>query len=708
MFRRLSAAAGVAALVAGHASAQVQPAPPIPASQVEVQVFEPAFFARYSPSNVLDMVQQVPGFSLQEGDAVRGFGGSAGNILINGERPSTKTSLSGLLTRIQTGAVIRIELVTGASATLDMRGQTKVVNVIVREDALAEPITFDSTIRMTHDGALTPQVQVSTRRSLFGGAVNFSGVINTLANNGPGGGSWVEGSRFRATPAGVQTEFATGETQQEQIVRQLNFEFERDFDIFKLHLNGAWGGIDFDGDRFWKSFVPNANGTFNGTEINKTRNFQEAVALGGDIERDFGDIDVKLITYNRRERNDNFNQFRIFNSANTQTTISTQSPKSHAGESVVRGQMNWKLSDQHSVEIAAETAYNFLENSTASNVSIAGANTKVEEYRSEVQISDVWKLAENLTIEPGIKYEISRIEQDTIEREFEYPKPSLTATWRIQPGQQLRVSYEREVAQLSFTDFVSVADFVANQTTTGNVDLVPERTWALNAEFEQRFWKGGVLTLFASYDEVEDVQDFVPIDIEVPDGPDPGTAPDIIYGDGPGNIGDGTRFSVGFRAAVPLDNLGIKGARIDASLAAGGSEVTDPVTGDTREFSDEFKEAWSISYRQDFPEAKFSYGFRYSDGGGGTAYRHNEISKRSRDDADVSVFVETSRFFGLRIRAGIDDAVPAEFSRDRRIFGQDPANPLARPDRATGVYIRREKTHSTNGVQPFIRVSGKF
>src|SRR5262249_20231337 len=148
----------------------------------------------------------------------------------------------------------------------------------VREDALAEPISFDAQMRMTHDGALTPQVQLSTRRSFLGGALNVSGIINTYANNGPGGGSWVEGSRLRWDPAGVQTEFATGVTQQENIVRQLNFEFERDFDVFKLHLNGAWGGVDLDGDRFWKSFTPNANGAFNGTEINKTRNFQEAVA----------------------------------------------------------------------------------------------------------------------------------------------------------------------------------------------------------------------------------------------------------------------------------------------------------------------------------------------------------------------------------------------------------------------------------------------
>src|SRR5262245_5541434 len=220
MLFRLGGALGAAAVLSSHAYAQEV------APQAETQVFEPAYFARYSPSNALDMIQQVPGFTLQEGDAVRGFGGSAGNVLVNGERPSTKSSLSGLLTRIQVASVIRIELVTGASATLDMRGQTKVVNVLVREDALAEPVSFDSTLRYTHDGRITPQVQLSTRRSLFGGALNLSGVVNTLNANGPGGGTWVEGARARFNSTGAQTEYAQGVTQQEQVVRQLNFEFE--------------------------------------------------------------------------------------------------------------------------------------------------------------------------------------------------------------------------------------------------------------------------------------------------------------------------------------------------------------------------------------------------------------------------------------------------------------------------------------------------
>lgn len=704
MFLRVSGAVGAAAFLSGHAVAQSA----LP--QSDLQTFEPAYFARYSPNNALDMIQQVPGFSLQEGDAVRGFGGSAGNVLINGERPSTKSALSGLLTRIAVSNVIRIELVTGASATLDMRGQTKVVNVVVNEDALVEPITFDATARYTHDGRITPQLQMSTRRSLLGGSLNLSSVLNTLANNGPGGGSFADGQRARFDAAGAQTEFAEGFTQQEQIVRQLNFEYERGLGPYSLRLNGAWGGIDFDGDRFFRSYTPDFNGSLTSLERNEVRNFQEAMVIGGDIERKFDNIDVKIITYNRRERNDNSARFATFTAPGSLIAANTSAPNSRAGESILRGQMNWKLNDEHSIEIAAETAYNFIDNITGfvretpasvSSFFVDGSDTKVEEFRNEFQISDVWTVSPSLTIEPGFKFETSRIEQNinfpddtdgdpltvrldrNVEREFEYPKPSVTATWRIQEGQQLRVSYEREVAQLSFSDFVSFSDFIANQTTTGNDQLVPERTWAFEAQFEQRFWKGGVLTLLASYDEVEDVQDFVKIGA----------------GDGPGNIGDGTRWSLGFRTTVPLDNLGIPGARIDASLASGSSEVFDPISGRAREFSDEFKKSWSISFRQDFPAAKLSYGFRWSDGGAGTAYRFNEASRRSREDADASIFVETSRWLGLRIRVGVDDLLSAEFARNRIIYVGD---------REQSAIRAIERTHSANGVQPYIRVSGKF
>ncbi len=52
--------------------------------------YPPEFFAASSPNTALDMIFRLPGFSLDTGDTVRGFGGAAGNVLIDGSRPASK------------------------------------------------------------------------------------------------------------------------------------------------------------------------------------------------------------------------------------------------------------------------------------------------------------------------------------------------------------------------------------------------------------------------------------------------------------------------------------------------------------------------------------------------------------------------------------------------------------------------------------------
>ena len=95
---RTVAAMAVSALaLTGIARAQQNaPQPPDttakPADKA-VQTFDPPFFARFSPVTAEDMVRQLPGFTLDEGADLRGFGATAGNVLIDGQRPSSKTSL---------------------------------------------------------------------------------------------------------------------------------------------------------------------------------------------------------------------------------------------------------------------------------------------------------------------------------------------------------------------------------------------------------------------------------------------------------------------------------------------------------------------------------------------------------------------------------------------------------------------------------------
>ncbi len=63
--------------------------------------------------------------------SVRGFAGAAGNVLIDGQRPTIKTdSLSRHPGRITIDQVERIDLIRGGAPGIDMQGRTVIANVI--------------------------------------------------------------------------------------------------------------------------------------------------------------------------------------------------------------------------------------------------------------------------------------------------------------------------------------------------------------------------------------------------------------------------------------------------------------------------------------------------------------------------------------------------------------------------------------------------
>lgn len=63
--------------------------------------FDPDFFAAYASVTALDMVKRILGFSIDRGEGRRGFSENAGNVLIDGDRPSTKSDdIMTILSRI--------------------------------------------------------------------------------------------------------------------------------------------------------------------------------------------------------------------------------------------------------------------------------------------------------------------------------------------------------------------------------------------------------------------------------------------------------------------------------------------------------------------------------------------------------------------------------------------------------------------------------
>src|SRR5580765_8060371 len=96
--------------------------------------YRPEFFAALNPNNAEDMLGRIPGFSLDTGSSVRGFEGAAGNVLIDGLRPSSKSdSIDQILSRIPASKVERIDVIRGGAPGIDMQGKTVIANVITKK-----------------------------------------------------------------------------------------------------------------------------------------------------------------------------------------------------------------------------------------------------------------------------------------------------------------------------------------------------------------------------------------------------------------------------------------------------------------------------------------------------------------------------------------------------------------------------------------------
>src|SRR5437868_3293033 len=93
--------------------------------------YDAAYYARFSPSTALDMLNETPGFALEDTSARRGFAGASGNVLVDGEHPIAKSqTLADILQRIPAKQVRRIELLRGGEAGTDASGNAVIANTV--------------------------------------------------------------------------------------------------------------------------------------------------------------------------------------------------------------------------------------------------------------------------------------------------------------------------------------------------------------------------------------------------------------------------------------------------------------------------------------------------------------------------------------------------------------------------------------------------
>lgn len=606
-----------------------------------VIAYPPAFFADQRPDTARDMIERLPGFLLESGAGARGFEGAAGNVLIDGQRPTTKSdSLYDILGRIPAGKVERIEVIRGGAPGIDMQGKAVIANIVLKKDA-----------RMR--GHVQAEAQPVEDGRLMGG-------VSGQASGGSNGrkwevsGLWGRGYSGTAGPATATTRFPT-ETRRFDItseddgwIHMATGAYELPAAGGKLRLNARYYGQNL---KFEEDSRDLTSGVVRSTD---------QISVGDDYEIGLrysrplsakATLDVVAL--------DQGSDSRLASAQTAGSAAQRFGLDRDTRETIGRAVVKYSWSPALSLEVGAEGTHNTLDSLTAFalngvDMPLPGANVAVEEDRGEFFGKAAWRVSERLSLDGSIRYEHSKVTSNgdvRLGKTLSYLKPRLVAAWSFDPANQLRLRLEREVGQLNFNDFVAQASLNTDTgVTAGNVDLEPERAWVVEAAYERRFWDRGSVILTARRFYVTGAVDRGPV-----------FTPTGVF-DRPSNIGDGRKDILRIDLTLPLEKAGPKGAQLQGFVVKRWSRVDDPTTGARRQISGLRHIEWEAVLTQDLPARNLTLGLGVYGGWQVYFYRFNAVDE-IKIDPFAMAFTEWRPRPDISVRAEVGNLTDRGYRR---------------------------------------------
>jgi hypothetical protein len=641
-----------------------------------LEVYMPEDFARFAPRNALDMLNQVPGFTIVSQDQGRGLGQANDNVLINGDRIASKSDgVFDSLRRIPTDRVERIEIVDGS--TLGIPGLSgQVANVVTRDGGLSGRFEYRALWRPRY-----------AKPSYGGGEISLSGTTPRLewsaayshgvGRGGAGGGE-----------ATVITDALGTVTETRDVLIQFVGEFPR--------LSGR---VKWDGPG---SMVANFNANYGRTYTDFSNDENRKLVAGIDRFRDFdnrergygyeigGDLDfvlgpgrMRLIGLERFNHSKaRADSLLIF--ADASPTIGSRfARQSNSGERIGRAEVRWDMLGGN-WQIDAEAAFNRLDQvaqlfdlgPAGSFVEIAfpAGSGGVTEDRYESIVTHSRLLVKGITLQVGVGGEYSKLAQTGpggLVRSFWRPKGSASLAWAPKQGMDVSLKLARTVGQLSFGDFLASVNLAQDTGNAGNALLVPQQAWEAEVEVKRGLgaWGSATLRLYSRW--IEDYIDIIPVAGGL---------------ESRGNIVGGAKLhGASVNATINLDPFGWKGARITANGRIENSSLSDPLTSVSRPFSSHNYTSGNVSLRYDIPESDWALGGGIDWGVNKSYVRLFEVGRDYEGPVYTFAFIEHKDVFGLTVNLNMFNLTGGKGFFDRTVYS-------GLRDRSPISFIERRRT----------------
>jgi outer membrane receptor protein involved in Fe transport len=576
-----------------------------------------SYFADARPNTAYDMITRLPGFNFDDGNSLRGFAGTAGNVLIDGQRPTSKTDdLQSILARIPAADVERIDLIRGGAPGIDMHGQTLMANVI-RKKGDSTRIVLDVEDNFWPDGHTAPNGSVQyTQQS---GDSTYEGSLTRYGNFDDSVGKGFHNITDATTGAIVHQDAR-------------NTGFGSGFGLTGAATIPLFGGqfkanIALQETPFHSSVDYTAPGN---DELITDEEGSNNGELGLHWIGNIGGAQLETLVLQRVGHATDYNaQLEVGDNEQFNSTDNT-------GESIARAIVRYSPITSLNLEGGGEGAFNFLDGRSSFidngvNQPLPSANGRVEERRGELFAQGTWRINPQWMLEAGARVESSEIKETgdiDLDRKFFYPKPRAVLTWSPDQGTQVRLRYERVLGQLNFNDFLATSNLAASGVMAGNPNLEPDQHSQYEISFEKDFWSKGALIFTLMHERISDVEDFVPV---------VGSSGTF---DAPGNIGTGQNTQFDLEFTVPLDKIGLENGLLKTTNIWRLSSVQDPVSGDPRVISAERPQDIEWTLTQDINSLKSTWGVYYYNCWDENYYYFDQVRHRRAIPAYTNVWWE--------------------------------------------------------------------
>lgn len=656
--------AGVAASVAPvdeprmkKDAGQEQPPAIVPAGPDPV--YPADFYTAFQPQTALDMLERTPGFLLSEGSSVRGFGNAAGNVLIDGQRPTVKGGgITEILRRIAASRVERVVLLRGTDAA-EAQGQTLVANVVLRTDAGGSG-NASLTIAHTKDGYLSPSGRVSHARRIAGWQTSIE--LSAGVERFPNDGIYLDRDG-NGTLTSTRREHISANAPEYGLALSTSGPVAGGTLTVNLRLNRD----GYSSDRGIDIFSGAADGSPDGRRDIAYDEKGRSGELGLDWTRRLGaGWTAKLVGLGRIERYSTDEDYveGAYRGLSSQLEKPTEwvarATVSREGDHVLRP------------EFGGEIAYNRLSSRLdyaedvgggLMPVALANADTRVSEMRGEAFANLTVKLAKKVNLEAGIAAEFSRIRvtgEAAQEQSLSYLKPSAALVWSPSGKTQVRLGARRTVDQLNFGDFAASVNQADGRPLGGNSGLRPARVTRALLRVDHRWGKGGAIAVESYHQWHQGLLGYLILP----------TGDEAL-----GVLGNARQWGVTTQGTLPLDGL-LKGARLTVDGTWRGSRMRDPVTGRRRVMDDIAAQSLTAEFRHDVPSLKSSWGVNWKAAEEGPIYYTGEVL-RWRDQAVWGAYIETTAFAGFKTTLTAKAINGQDYGRWRHFYAPSRAGLLS-------------------------------